>query len=617
MGFAIIDNVITEFDRRRDRFGPLEVAGALYALGADRQLSDAETRALDIEIAAWELRPGHGKPSEWGTYYHPLLLGTREDGSQVNRPELTHLDGETIAHWSERCQRVTSPILKARYADLLWDLGHIIQPARKRDFKAGQAAVDAYIEQSSALDEVPDIHAAIALERALQVATGLNDAARTDLVADRLLLLASRAPLDEIGIWSMPSRCFLDNRKIADSRRDQLAAELERRLKEAAQAVNGHACSVAADALVKRYPRNSEPTKRVRVLRTLADTYEKQAAGADAGIAIHWLSSVVELLEAEGMTEDADRLRLIIERRGPEALAEMKTLSVETSIDRQEVDEWIEKMIAGDHAFLALFRLARNLSPKCDSLRLRVKEHEKDFIFYSLIARTIIGHDGLPKATIGSSETDMEGRMVEEAMESFLLMPNFFHLGYTKTKERFGFTSAELTEVVSASYLCSPEISVPLAEGLQAYEAEDYTKAISVLIPQVEAMLRELLKILGVPIRKGNRRSGAFSELKNMNDILADLRVEDAIEEDLLFFLRIVFIDKRGWNLRNEFAHGALPAGAFNRATASVVMMALLTLGMIGPHGLYLSSDLIKKNPDPTITAEAMQGHLTAITVEE
>jgi hypothetical protein len=162
----------------------------------------------------------------------------------------------------------------------------------------------------------------------------------------------------------MPTRCILGNRKLADPRHDQLTAELERRLEEAAQAVNGYACGVAADTLCKIYRRESDRDKRVRVLRTLADTYEKQAASADAGVAIHWLSSVVEILEGERLTNDADRLRLIIEQRGPEALASMRTMSVEMPIDRQELDESIEQIIAVDHPFLALFRLAHNLSPK-------------------------------------------------------------------------------------------------------------------------------------------------------------------------------------------------------------------------------------------------------------
>lgn len=55
----------------------------------------------------------------------------------------------------------------------------------------------------------------------------------------------------------------------------------------------------------------------------------------------------------------------------------------------------------------------------------------------------------------------------------------------------------------------------------------------------------------------------------------------------MLFFLNVVFIDRRGWNLRNEFAHGAVPAEAFNVNTASAVVMALIQVGNRTPRSVH------------------------------
>lgn len=145
--------------------------------------------------------------------------------------------------------------------------------------------------------------------------------------------------------------------------------------------------------------------------------------------------------------------------------------------------------------------------------------------------------------------------------------------------------------MIAQSYLCSPEIAGSVLEGVCAYDDNDYTKTITVLIPQIEAMLRGLLKLLSIPVRKRPGRRSEYGDLKNMNDILSEPGVIDAIEEDLLFFIRIIFVDRRGWNLRNEFAHGTLPADAFHQGTASAVMMVLFLLAMIGPHGLYKAAD--------------------------
>lgn len=289
--------------------------------------------------------------------------------------------------------------------------------------------------------------------------------------------------------------------------------------------------------------------------------------------------------------EELLEVRIVLEKRGPEALAAMKTYSVEISIDLKELDRSLEEIVFVRHTFLALLRLARNLIPKCERLRKRVKEHEKQFIFYRLVQRTIIDHDGLRKASIGSSEDDLEGRMVEEATTGFRLAPDFFSRGYQKAKEKFAFTSHDLVEIFSAPSVIRPEMTKPLEEGIAAYDGGDYFKAVSVLIPQIEAMLRELLKLLEIPVRKGLRGGNGATELKNMNDVLSDVRVKETLEEDLLFFLRIVYIDKRSYNLRNEVAHGVLPADGFNQATASLIMMSLVLLAAIGHQGVYLPQE--------------------------
>jgi hypothetical protein len=76
MRFALIDDVITEFDRRQNKFGPHDITAALYALGNEGNQSDAERRALELEVAGWEFRPRGDQRSQWGTHYHPLLVTT-------------------------------------------------------------------------------------------------------------------------------------------------------------------------------------------------------------------------------------------------------------------------------------------------------------------------------------------------------------------------------------------------------------------------------------------------------------------------------------------------------------------------------------------------------------
>ena len=592
MRSKLVDDVLASFDGLDEKFQPHAVSGALYALATNPRLTDEDRRRLSFELAAWDLQAGHQKSSIWDTHFYPLHVGQAEDGSPIYRPDLADLGADAAMCWSDNLTYFKSPFLRARYADLLWDLAYLHREDKKRDCASARTAVESYLDVAK---RSGDIEAAFALERAFQIATELNDAMLVDAVSERLLSLARSAELAAIGVWSMPSRCFLDYRKLLESRRTEWILDLERRMTEAAAAANGFACEVVVDTLRKVYKGDAGKEDRHRILRMLSAAYEAQAKDpkVSAGVAITWFQNIVARLDSEELLEDADRLRLSIEQLGLAHLREMQTVSVEASIDRKEVEETIENLIAVDHPFLALFRLAANLSPRCDALRTQVREHEKEFIFYSLFPRTIVGRDGLPKASIGSSEDDMDGRMVEEATQVLSLFPYFFRLGYEKAKERFQFKPAELVAVIAQSYLCSAEIEGSVLEGVRAYDNKDYFKAINGLIPQIEGMLRELLRLLSIPVRKRTGRRSEFSDLKNMSDILDERGVIDALEEDLLFFIRIVFVDRRGWNLRNEFAHGLLPAGAFNEGTASAVIMVLFLLAIIGPHGVYVSSEAL------------------------
>jgi len=54
-----------------------------------------------------------------------------------------------------------------------------------------------------------------------------------------------------------------------------------------------------------------------------------------------------------------------------------------------------------------------------------------------------------------------------------------------------------------------------------------------------------------------------------MNDVLHDPTAKEALDEELWYFLKSLYTDKSGMNLRNLVAHGIAPAGAFHRGTAA------------------------------------------------
>ena len=73
-----------------------------------------------------------------------------------------------------------------------------------------------------------------------------------------------------------------------------------------------------------------------------------------------------------------------------------------------------------------------------------------------------------------------------------------------------------------------------------------------------------------------------------MDDVLHDPVVKDALDPKLWFFLKVLYTDNRGMNLRNLVAHGVAPAGAFNRVNAALVVQSVVFLALIRHEAMYV-----------------------------
>ena len=77
----------------------------------------------------------------WGTYYGPMYTGSSEDGTPIEYPSLTRVDEGILDYWFTRANGSKHPILKARYADLVWDLRRTATDVRP-DVSMAHIAID-------------------------------------------------------------------------------------------------------------------------------------------------------------------------------------------------------------------------------------------------------------------------------------------------------------------------------------------------------------------------------------------------------------------------------------------------------------------------------------------
>lgn len=200
---AAIEAVIQSFVHSNVSFTVLDVQQALgKARGSLENPTEAESFGAWVEVLAFAFLDGRSYmgPSPWGTFFCPMGATTDKEGNTVYLPDIYDADNRVIAHWTDRANTVTHPVLKARYADLVWDMCVVIAKTR-RDPKMARLAIDAYLASIS-VAVLSDIHERfVAVLRALDLASLIRDTERIELSRAALLQLHREVMNERPGPW--------------------------------------------------------------------------------------------------------------------------------------------------------------------------------------------------------------------------------------------------------------------------------------------------------------------------------------------------------------------------------------------------------------------------------
>lgn len=582
---AFIEEIIAKYDSSTDPFDLTVLRSQLFDKAQKHELSESDRVIVEADIAALGFRPFGTENSEWGTHFGPWCMGQKPDGAKVLDPDLKTLSGASVDAWIARAETVRNPLLKSRYADVVWDLQRKLAPEKGRPYQFAQMAADAYLEIASSN---ANIHSVFVLQRAISLAQQINDRIRTLKIVDQMIVFAGSATLQQPGIWTVAFDHGFGKTGVTQKQNETIVSQLEDRLADAVVARDGFRTEIASSRLAKVYRGRGDRDNVVRVVRAAGEVYFQMAESASSSLAIGWLQPVIENYLQEGLRADADRLRVYTEKRGRTVRDEMKHQSYEFSIDKQEVEDYLDTLIQGDNAHAALFRVAQRTLPVISETRRRMKEAAETFTAHRLVPTVLVGEHGQPVAALGSYEDDEDGRLINDLALELGMMPFLFWRGYQKVKEKFGVSTDELMHSIGGSLLFEPHRLEFFVKGFSAYEKEEYVASIHILVPQVENLLRGLLELLDVPTTK---TVGGFTELKNMDDVLRDERLKESLDEQWWLVFKTVFSDKRGFNLRNEMAHGIAPFDAFNVVTAGLVLQSIVLLSAVRLDATWLEED--------------------------
>jgi len=260
-----LEAIVQNYNAKEELFTEFNIGGALKsARNALVDPSMAENLGAWAEALAFDLATGRHHENPWNSYFGPMASGTDGQGNTVYFPDIIGTPPETVTHWAARARSLKHPFLKARYADLAWEMSGPIGN-RKRDPDDARIAIDSYLD---AIPRMAEDHEHIQFAtRALDLAVLIGDRARTERSRLALMSVHRASMTTRAGMWWYTVDRLLEDKKagVTEQERAELIADLEKIVATGSNtgdpdSFNPHEAKDAAERLIPHYRRGNHST---------------------------------------------------------------------------------------------------------------------------------------------------------------------------------------------------------------------------------------------------------------------------------------------------------------------------------------------------------------------
>jgi hypothetical protein len=591
---ALVDYVVSWLNEDSD--DPVElfmVSSRILIRLKERQANQAQIDEIFRALAPLEFQVQHAEKNLWDCHFAPKFVAGTDNDDEY--PNLAMLTAANIDEWAELAETLTQPLIKARFADAVWELGKRLGSQRKDLYRFGLLAAEMYLDSAKKSKHPWEL--LNSTTRAIQLAMKLGDKTIANRGFEFMMKYADSVELSHYGLWSAPFERLLGMSALSDAQRQLILTQYEERFNETVATGDIMRITLSGPPLANYFYGRKKYERAKDITFAWGEAVLKATTILSSSLATYHIENVLESYRNVGLKEEVDRVRLLMEERAKGIVDELKPRRFEVKLDPKSVDEWLMALIDVSDPFVALYRLADNCAPNPEKVRARFESMSEGMILHRLIPASIIGDDGLTLKTVGTYDQDKEGRLMMMCAQDMNLNATFFLDGFNKWKKKFELGNIPATpNFFNCPLIPADRVSL-YHEGLIAFENEDYVKCIHILVFQVENSLRELLKMLNLPISKSTEDG---YKLKNMNDVLHDSTVMETLEPKLWSFLKLLYIDKRGMNLRNIVAHGLATGDAFNYVNAALFIQSVIFLSVIRDISISIVESAISLEQEPS-----------------
>ena len=526
-------------------------------------------------------------PSEWGdTFYAPLGGRTDSLGKWLHAyPDIKNITPEMMNYWEKRASETENPILRCRYAGLAWDFSQKIKN-KKPDISFAHKFIDSIIELTHLSGDPFLKHK---LRRGLELAVRINDRKRILSLRDSIVNYESAHSEDKKpGTWGYAFDLligeFSKKAQLKENQEKKIIEDLERRLIIFSdKKLNPDIIEHITTKLSSYYKAKKDKENMRRVLLIYRDSVLHGVEKNLVRVGSHWLEKVRTILFQHGLSNEAKQLEEKIRKFQKEDLNYLQKHEVAGELPKKEVDRYI-KTLDSQTFSEALATIAISFIPDKEQAKNIVLKTAREHPLSTLIPQKIIDHKGRKVAEVGPLKDDLKGHIFLQMSQSLHICRILIKLGLERLEKTKSLNAGLLSKHLFQSTVFPKENHQIIEEGLKAYFNKNYLASCSMLIPQVEAAVRELMSKIGgniyQPARSPEERG---FDLRPLGALLRDQKFIKAFEKlnpNIPYYFQILLTDKIGLNLRNTVCHGSLPSAYFHKQTAVSIIHVLLILSL-------------------------------------
>ncbi len=525
--------------------------------------------------------------NDWGTYYGPLSILPNQQGRMIEYPSIKAVNEEILKYWAKRSKESKNPILSSRYADLVVDFSPKVIN-KDADVDLFQIVIDSNIAICKRSLARP-LDCEKKIERALVLAIKINNPKKIDKIKKTIINLE-----EKIGSWSFAFKLLIldfgEKVLLAETEKTGLVKALEDRLERVK--TNVWWAEKAVLLLAEYYANEKDEDNLMRVLDVLEKSLKTDhRINSDALLKIHAYEKIHEIYQKyrdKGFSKATDASKRILREIGQLDLdldKSLKEISVTTKVEQKDIDDFL-KEIFGDkrqnELETIIAKIVINFLPKKEALEKELKDVSEKHPMQFLSTTKIISGGRMPIATLSMLEEDYDNHFQRYASQYIQFSSPFLALANDKLKKQI--SKQNITEYFRNSMLFENENKEYLERAISAYWDGDYLVSSHLFIPLIENAIRELVKNCGGTVLRPNNLGG-YDDLtlgrllKRLGNIAE--KVSSEMDQNMVFYFRLVLTERLGMNLRNDFAHGSLKKKFFTRDVADRLFHVMTCLALV------------------------------------